>query len=50
MGQMRFQISGQQQNVLWVIYAASRATAEHMAALFRKEGYANVTIRDQEAS
>jgi hypothetical protein len=46
---MRFQISGLAgDGQLWIVYANNRATAEHMAAIFRKEGYSKVTINEQE--
>jgi hypothetical protein len=45
---MQFQISGLGHNQLWIIYAKDRTTAEHMAALFRKERYTEVKINEQE--
>ena len=44
---MAYQISGlDQERNLWVVRAESKATAEHLAAIFRKEGYTNVSIKD----
>jgi len=45
---LQYQISGLGHNQLWIIYANDRTTAEHMAALFRKEGYTEVKIKEQE--
>jgi hypothetical protein len=44
---MHYQISGLHGNQLWIIYATNREAAEHMAALFRKEGYTNVGIIEE---
>ena len=46
---MTYQISGVEQNkdnTLWVVTAQSKATAEHIAVLFKKEGYANVLVKE----
>jgi hypothetical protein len=45
---LQYQISGLHQNQLWIIYATNIETAEHMAALFRSQGYTNVKIKEQE--
>ena len=43
---MTYQISGLDQKHLWIVRASNKATAEHLAALFRKEGYEKVTITE----
>jgi hypothetical protein len=44
---MAYQISGlDQEKALWMVRAESKATAEHIATMFRKEGYEKVTVKE----
>ncbi|WP_202988331.1 hypothetical protein [Sphingopyxis terrae] len=44
---MAYQISGlDEDNQLWIVKSDSKATAEHLAEMFRKEGYSNVAVKE----
>jgi hypothetical protein len=47
---MPYRVRGSEDQHTWVVYATNKATADRMADLFRKEGYANVKIQEMPES
>jgi hypothetical protein len=47
---MPYRVRGIEDQHIWVVYVTDRATADRMADLFRKEGYANVEVQEMPES